>query len=201
MSALLLVLLASVTSSQMDLSCGATEPGSSKTELHGAMYVGMWSTSAWPAGQTHGSFSGAGLETTLHGRTAPYQSSVGFGPRLGYVWGRREGSPAPLPAGYLYARVTPFVGLRTAGDDPSTNGVSGGGFRVGIGVTSPGWSLALTNGMDRLVDMTRVRAPVIALFIVGGLLAFVDHVEVTWELFLDGEREEARWGLRFGTGF
>jgi hypothetical protein len=218
MHALLLVLvLAGEPSVQMDLSLGATTPqhdddapdAPPRDATTASLYVGgayearqrHWSSSSW--------FAGAGFDGTIDGRNGPYHWSVGFGPRIGRVW--RSSRSSLFPDGYLYARATPFVGMRKIADeaylqdDTRRLTQAGAGMRLGVGLTVPAWSATVAGAMSG-GDLGNMHfsdpREAIACIAFGAAVILFNHVELTWETYHEpGLAPEARVGIRFGTGF
>jgi hypothetical protein len=151
------------------------------------------------------------VEGTIDGREGPYQWSVGFGPRIGYVW-RNDSSPVdPFPDGYVYVRATPFFGMRSIADEAYLHDDtrrltrSGGGVRLGVGFTIPRWSHTVLEGMSEIdAGSLRFNHPLEALgcLAFGAAVVLFNHVELTYESYhSSGMPPDHRVGIRFGTGF
>lgn len=168
---------------------------------------GAWS----PLGRPHdsGPFVGAALEGTVNGANGPYQWSAGAGPRVGYAW--RGGLEGPISDAYVYARVTPFLGMRRIADpgylhaDEEPNlSQSGAGVRVGVGVVAPVWTSLVLGGLGSGPSNVSVSSPeeALACLVFGALVVLTNHVELTWEIYDEPGLEPATLvGLRLGAGF
>lgn len=156
-------------------------------------------------------FFASGVEGTIDGSRGPYQWSIGTGPRMGWRW-RVPGGPAgPFPDGYVYGRVTPFLGFRSVadeeylGEEPRVS-VMGWGTRLGIGFTVAGWPATTLPALSHLDFGTFPSGgsndPCAA--VMGAILIalLIDHGELTYEIYRSpGEPLEHRAGWRVGIGF
>lgn len=220
MSVLLAVLLfAAEPTIQFDLSAGATGPAQEeetpdedavkRDASQGAAYLGLAFEARRNRWNDNGMFFGAGVEGTIDGKEGPYQWSVGFGPRVGYVV--RTGELDFFPDGYLYARATPFFGMRSVAseeylhDDTRRLTRSGGGVRLGVGFTVPRWSATVMSGMgDADLSGMQFSNPleVLGCLALGVAIVLFNHVELTYETYYAaGMPPDHRVGIRFGTGF
>src|SRR5688500_2014030 len=149
-------------------------------------------------------FFSTGIEGTIADPAtgSPHAWTVGAGTRMG--WGVRESKKHPLgnPDFYAYGRVTPFL---ARGYDDATHGERfGGGLRLGLGFTAPGWTRLLARGATEGgagdCDGTGTICDVIiAAYIVA---MFTNHFEVYVETFgFERDRLSTRIGLRVGAGF
>ena len=177
-----------------------------------AAYLGF---AAMDTNAQQSSFFGAGIEGTVTDYRAPYQWTAGLGSRVGAAWRWRPRAESLHPDLYLYARVTPIIGGGRQGFDNPDGTVSfdpykiGGGIRVGVGFTAPGWTLLLAhmgwNGLSEVGDIhgddnTAIAcAAVCATYVI---LTIVNHAEVTWESYgTESRAMYGRVGFRIGTGF
>lgn len=198
---------------QGDLSAGGLY-GRYDSHATGSLYLGFASLEE---GMRQSSFFGAGVEGTITDYRAPYQWTAGLGSRVGMAWRFRQAVEYRVPDLYLYARVTPIVGGGRMGHDLPDGTVDfdpykiGGGVRLGIGFTSPGWTVLMAhNGWTGLGSMGDVG--------VGGdeytslacatvcltyfVLTIVNHAELTWETYgTESRAMYGRVGFRIGTGF
>lgn len=174
----------------------------------GSLYLG---TAFSRPGREHlsGAFLGGGVEGTVNGNNGPYQWSGGAGLRAGYAW--RGGLDAPIPDAYVYARVTPFLGMRRISepgylhaDDPVL-AENGRGVRIGIGVVAPLWTAAMIGGVGD-GDLQGVNAAsaeeAVFCLVAGAVMLLTNHVELTWEVYdVPGAAPETLVGARLGAGF
>ena len=180
---------------QMDLSTEIPADASSPSAV--VLYLGNSSSIDWPSEQKRGWFVGAGIEATL-AEYREYRFSGAGGLRLGYAWNPGAAVRAQLPRGFLYLRFAPFVGVEPARQNAQAAvHVSDVGFRFGVGVTAPAWGDMVAHAVDAAIDVTRLRS--FLAVALGGLVALVDHVELTWEVH--GQPQETRAVVRIGTGF
>lgn len=221
MHALLLVLvLAGEPSIQMDLSYGATGPRQENPDpearptdaAQGSLYIGAAFEPWRSLRHDSGAFAGGGIEGTIDGAQGPYQWSLGIGPRFGHQWHVRGSPVAPLKDGYVYARLTPFLGMRSIAEEGYLHDENrrltqaGFGLRAGIGFTVPRWSHTVLEmmGSSGAGQGLRFSDPreALACLAIGAAAVLLNHAELTWEAYYEpGLPTTQRIGIRFGTGF
>lgn len=196
---------------QGDLSAGGLY-GRYDRHPTGSLYLGF---AAMEDGMRQSSFFGGGVEGTISDYTAPYQWTAGLGSRVGMAFRWRESTRSTLPDFYGYARVTPIVGAGRQGVDLPNGNVAygaykvGGGVRVGLGFTSPGWTILLAQtgwrGLGSVDDVGHDDYTAIACAVGCATylaLTIINHGELTWEEYGTESRSMyGRIGFRIGTGF
>lgn len=152
-------------------------------------------------------FLGGGFEATVAPDYAPYQWTAGLGTRTGFAFRWRRRMRYRVPDLYVYARATAIVGagqeaIEVPGGLTEYRERTGGGARLGIGLTAPGWTVALLEGARDSNTSFVVNQ---ASFVCGFsylVISLLNHAELTVEWYGPDVRETyARVGFRIGTGF
>ena len=162
-------------------------------------------------------FFGAGIEGTIASVEMPYQWSAGAGTRFGIAWmnqRRRSG----IPDFYVYGRFTPFVGGGYGESSQQTGQRTtlekmGGGARLAVGFTAPGWTRWVASGLGHgndCGDCGNVSAgsgeEAIAVCAVLGAVyvtaLLLNHAEFVVETYgTERGDTDTRIGFRIGAGF
>lgn len=163
-------------------------------------------------------FFGAGIEGTIASVEMPYQWSAGAGTRFGIAW-KNPRHRTGIPDFYLYGRFTPFVGGGYGSSDEFTGTrrntfeKMGGGARMAVGFTAPGWTRWVASGIGHGGDCNNCGdisagsgEEAIAICAIAGAVyitaLLLNHAELVVETYgTERADTDTRIGFRIGAGF